>query len=740
MIQRILNRWAEFSKRYYMLIIVIALVIASMSFISAKETEIDTNYLGFFYPDTNYMEEIRFMQSEFPGTETAQILIEVDRITAKTVLEDDILIMTEYLVEAVSDVAGVHSVTSVLDLGMTKEEILSKPLELRNPHINDELRYSLITVELDATEVPESRELVEIFQKTIAKVNRVGGSTVTLTGGIAWGYAWDNAIRSGFSRSLLVGFIAIFILLFLLFKSPTTPFVIMFPVLTAVLASFGLMHYIKIPLNFLTAMFGAVTLGLGVDYSIHLVHRYHEEVARGNGNALNKACMMIGRNTLFTSLTTMAAFSAMALSPIRMLGEYGLMSFIAISFSALSVFLFIPSLLILEERIGWRTRTLDFSRISHLVGTDRFISRTVERVSDFSIKRSLGAIIIIALTLIPIFAGVGMISTEGDNQEMWIPQGDPLMVAWKVVDEEFCNYEYSTILVQSDDIRTPEIMDALAQIEASVMDVPGVVEVIGLNNLLKEVPADKKKLEAQIAAIPEDVRESFVTDDYTASLIIIKTDSEIDEKRVKEIDDAILFVETPDDTTFRHASFSTLFAQMDRLMDESRAETTLISLVLVFTILFIFFRSFVWILLAFAPVLFAIVYSLGTMGLVGIPFTPLTIMIGTILIGIGTDYSVHFISRYREERGKGFDTRAALHTTTLTVGAAIMTATLTTMFGFLALTTMSLVPVREFGILAALGLVYAAFFTPIIVSLGIIVHERVIRSGRWLLDELRRGV
>ena len=217
MIQRILNRWAEISKRYYMVIIIIGLVIASMSFISAKETEIDTNYLGFFYPETNYMDEIRFIQSEFPGTETAQILIGVDRITAKTVLEDDILIMTEELVDAVTDVAGVKSVTSVLDLGRTKEEILSKPLEVRKQYLNDELRYSLISVDLDATEVPERTVLVETFQKTIAKVNRVGGSTVILTGGIAWGYAWDNAIRYGFSKSLLVGFIAIITLLFLFF-------------------------------------------------------------------------------------------------------------------------------------------------------------------------------------------------------------------------------------------------------------------------------------------------------------------------------------------------------------------------------------------------------------------------------------------------------------------------------------------------------------------------------------------
>jgi len=205
----------------------------------------------------------------------------VDRINARSVLEPDLLEMSADLVEAVSDVAGVKSVESVLDLGGTKNEILSRPSEQRSPFVDEKLRHSLVTVKLDATEIPDSRELVETFQKTIKKVDEVRGSSVTLTGQIAWGYAWDRAIRSGFSRSLLVGFVAIFILLFLLFKSPTTPFVVLFPVLVAVLASFGLMHFIQIPLNFLTAMFGAVTLGLGVDYAIHLVHRYHEESARG---------------------------------------------------------------------------------------------------------------------------------------------------------------------------------------------------------------------------------------------------------------------------------------------------------------------------------------------------------------------------------------------------------------------------------------------------------------------------
>ena len=154
MIQRVLNRWAEISKRYYAVIILVAVVVGAVSFVSASETEISTKYFGFFYPETNYMEEIRFIQSEFPGTQTAQILIAVDRINARSVLEPDLLEMTADLVEAVSDVAGVKSVESVLDLGGTKNEILSRPSEQRSPFVDEKLRHSLVTVKLAATEIP----------------------------------------------------------------------------------------------------------------------------------------------------------------------------------------------------------------------------------------------------------------------------------------------------------------------------------------------------------------------------------------------------------------------------------------------------------------------------------------------------------------------------------------------------------------------------------------------------------
>ncbi|MEA2053461.1 MAG: hypothetical protein U9O90_11730, partial [Euryarchaeota archaeon] len=109
-----------------------------------------------------------------------------------------------------------------------------------------------------------------------------------------------------------------------------------------------------------------------------------------------------------------------------------------------------------------------------------------------------------------------------------------------------------TVLEEDILLMTEELVDAVSDVAGvkSVTSVPGVVKVTGINNLLKEIPADKNTLEELIAAIPKDKRENFVTDDYTAALMIIKTDTGIEETLVQEIDDAISFVETPDEAMF----------------------------------------------------------------------------------------------------------------------------------------------------------------------------------------------
>jgi predicted RND superfamily exporter protein len=137
----------------------------------------------------------------------------------------------------------------------------------------------------------------------------------------------------------------------------------------------------------------------------------------------------------------------------------------------------------------------------------------------------------------------------------------------------------------------------------------------------------------------------------------------------------------------------------------------------------------------------AIIFAMGTMGLLGIPETFLTIMIATLLLGLGIDYGIHFITRYKEERERGEKLEDALRITSSTVGVSIALTTITTILGFLALMTVTLIPVQDFSKVASIGLLFCMIFVPVIgllfcmifvpviISVGLLFHERVIRRA-----------
>ncbi len=723
MIEEALSLYADFSKKLYPVIIVLSLVLAVASLNEASKTEISTDVLGFFYQDTPGMKEARIIDSDFTGVDSATILIEADRILIRDVLGDDVLEMTAEIVDVVSTVPGVFQVTSVLDLGSSREEILKSPGEELKEFISRDMEYSIVDIKLDSAEIPDRVRLVTELQKTVGRVEKAKGTEVTVAGAITGYYAWEQAVRSGFSRSIIASAVTIAIVLFFVFRSPITAGFIMIPVLVAVLAAFGAMHFINVPLNFLTVMFGAVSLGLGVDYSIHLVQRYHEELDIGNELALNTAVAKIGRNTVFTSLTTMAAFSSMALAGLRMVAEYGLMSFIAISFSALSVILFLPSYLILESKIG--RRRIDLNRITNALGLRGVLPSFMTKLSDFSIKKPVAILVFTTLALFPVFYGMSQIESMTD-EDSWLPQDMPAVKANNLMQDEFGGYDYAGILFLADDVRSPDVMEVMIELHEEVAKVPKVVEVTSLAGMLNPMPSDKETLEQQIGAISLDLRKQFVTKDYTESIMYIKVDGEVDEETVRQIEEVLESVDIPGDAVITQAGISYLMSRIDSIMAQDQMVTTIASLILVTIMLYLALRGFSNIILGLAPVLLAILFAMGIMGLLEIPSTPLTVMLATLVLGLGIDYSIHFIARYKEERAKGLTLEEAIRATSVTVGESIAITSITTTFGFLSLMTMTLVPVQDFGKIAAVGLVLCMILVPMIISVGLLFQERVV--------------
>jgi len=102
----------------------------------------------------------------------------------------------------------------------------------------------------------------------------------------------------------------------------------------------------------------------------------------------------------------------------------------------------------------------------------------------------------------------------------------------------------------------------------------------------------------------------------------------------------------------------------------------------------------------------AIVWTFGFTGLAGIAFSQLLIAVPPLLLAVGIDFGIHAINRYREERVAGESVETAMRVTTDQLVVAFFIVTGTTVIGFAANFTSALAPIRDFGFVAAIGIVF----------------------------------
>ncbi|SEO53807.1 Predicted exporter protein, RND superfamily [Halorientalis persicus] len=102
----------------------------------------------------------------------------------------------------------------------------------------------------------------------------------------------------------------------------------------------------------------------------------------------------------------------------------------------------------------------------------------------------------------------------------------------------------------------------------------------------------------------------------------------------------------------------------------------------------------------------AILWTFGFMGWAGIPFTQMLIAVPPLLLAVGIDFGIHAVNRYREERVQGTEVSTSMRLTTDQLLPAFFIVTGTTVLGFAANGASDLAPIRDFGLVAAVGIVF----------------------------------
>ncbi len=150
----------------------------------------------------------------------------------------------------------------------------------------------------------------------------------------------------------------------------------------------------------------------------------------------------------------------------------------------------------------------------------------------------------------------------------------------------------------------------------------------------------------------------------------------------------------------------TISAEFSAVINDTLAIVIPAAVLLITLFLSVAYRDVADLLLGVVALFMALVWTFGFMGFAGIPFSQILISVPPLLLAVGIDFGIHAVNRYREERAEGHTIAESMTATTDQVVVAFFIVTGTTVIGFAANLTSNLPPIREFGAVAAVGIVF----------------------------------
>ncbi|RLC36726.1 hypothetical protein DRH29_03960 [candidate division Kazan bacterium] len=184
-----------------------------------------------------------------------------------------------------------------------------------------------------------------------------------------------------------------------------------------------------------------------------------------------------------------------------------------------------------------------------------------------------------------------------------------------------------------------------------------------------------------------------------------------------------------------------IFRKLDRSVLRSQALSLIVAMTLVFLLLAFRFRSFTGGLISLAPITGTILCNFILMSILGIPLDVVSILIGSVAVGIGIDYTIHFLTRFQKEFQTGKSEQEALRETLQTTGKAIIINAASVMMGFLVLMLGNIVPMQRFGYLTAITMVTSALGAiTVLPALILVTRARFIGEFDRVAEGIRQQI
>ncbi|MBW9221416.1 MMPL family transporter [Methanothermococcus sp. SCGC AD-155-M21] len=371
------------------------------------------------------------------------------------------------------------------------------------------------------------------------------------------------------------------------------------------------------------------------------------------------------------------------------------------------------------------------------------IEKILREIAIFSEKRPF--LVVFIILIITVFASMGATNIKSQTAfEKMLPQDDPIIKTLYEVRDNFGGTDIITICIKlkpSDspdkvnDIRDPKVIKYIKTLESDLRGIDGITNVNSPASILIEanngvVPNDIDTVKEIYNSLPEERRGKIFNQDYSMVVVNAYTDVGGDQKKLLRVMDGVYerIEDSPTPIGVEVICTGTLSMRKltNTLMKESQAFTSLVGGIGILIVLFIYFRKPFSTVMPLIPVIVAVIWTGGAMGILGIPVDMATAGMGSLLLGMGIDYGIHLMHRYEEERNKKNTLAKSIETAVVSTGMAVIVTTATTIVGFLALTIAPLPMMANLGKVCGLGIFFCMVSVITLLPALLVIEEKYI--------------
>ena len=564
------------------------------------------------------------------------------------------------------------------------------------------------------------------------------GFEVHLAGGEVFGEYMTEKSMSDVARYTSLSIAAIVVLLALLLRRVSAALLPLFVVTVSAVATFGAMAHLGLPFTIVTQILPTFLIAVGVCDSVHILALFDQRMTAGDDRreAIVFALEHSGLAVVLTSLTTAGGLASFMAAEIAPVAHLGLVAPIGVLLALLYSLALLPALLVVLPAAAPRGRA---------VASRGGRAALLTRLGDLATRHPVAVLVGAAVVVLAAMPGVMRVRLSNDSLD-WLFEDDPFRVAIERIDEAFEGTMRLEILVDTgreNGLHEPAMLrrvEAIGETAKRLGDGPVVVgPVVSIVDVVKEINQALHENRPEHYTLPDDRRlvaqELLLFEQSGSDDLEEVTDTRFQEARVSlrapMIDGLYYapFLERLEaevsellgpDVVLTVTGGMALASRAFSLLLESLLRSYGLALAVITPMMMLMIGHVRLGLLSMIPNLLPVVLVLGLMGWLGVPLNISTMLVGSIVIGLAVDDTIHFMrgfTRYYAESGDATD---AVHRTLATTGSAMLVTTLVLATSFYVFLLGSFTGTVHLGVLAGTATVMA-FLADVLVAPALMV-------------------